>query len=150
MKIIVLYTCTIAWIAHAYIHCLSPHVGVDIQPSVPNIPTLEGGGGGGVGGPGRPRGGDGGTSIGGGGDGGDGGSGVGGSGGGDGQVMVCIELATGNLQRNVTVTVMTISSLTSTGILSSPTPVHTPTSKHIATTCSYYCRTGILKCKVCR
>ena len=89
--------------------------GVDIQSSVPNIPTLEGGSGG-IGGPGRP-GGDGGTNNGGGGDGGDGGSGGGGSGdsGGDGQVMVCIELATGNLQRNVTVTVMTISSPTSTG-----------------------------------
>ena len=101
---------------HAYyIHCHSAHVGVDIQPSVPNIPTLEGGGGGGVGGPGRPGGGDGGTSNGGGSDGSDGGSGVGGSGGGDGQMMVCIELATGNLQRNVTVTVTTISSPTSTG-----------------------------------
>ena len=91
---------------------------MDIQPSITNIPTLEGGGSG-IGGPGRP-GGDGGTSNGGGGDGGDGGDGMSGGGGsgdsgGDGQVMVCIELATGNLQRNVTVTVMTISSLTSTG-----------------------------------
>ena len=95
------------------------HTDVDIQPSVPNIPTLEGGGGGGVGGPGRP-GGDGGTSNGGGGEGGVGGSGGGdivgsGGAGGDGQVMVCIELASGNLQRNVTVNVMTISSPTSTG-----------------------------------
>ena len=90
--------------------------GIDIQPSVPSIPTLEGGGGG-IGGPGRP-GGDGGTNNGRGGDGGDGGSGGGGSGdsGGDSQVMVCIELAIGNLQRNVTITVMTISSPTSTGI----------------------------------
>ena len=94
--------------------------GVDIQSSVLNIPTLEGGSGG-IGGPGRP-GEDGETNNGGGGDGGDGGSGGGGSGGGgsgdsggDGQVMVCIELATGNLQRNVTVTVMTISTPTSTG-----------------------------------
>jgi hypothetical protein len=37
-------------------------------------------------------------------------------------VMVCIELATGNLQRNVTVTVMTISSPTSTGNEHSPFP----------------------------
>ena len=98
--------------------------GVDIQPSVPNIPTLEGGGGG-IGGPGRP-GGDGGTNNGGGSDGGDDGSGGGGSSGdsgGDGQVMVCIELATGNLQRNVTVTVMTISSPTSTGNQYSPHPL---------------------------
>ena len=98
------------------------YIGVDIQPSVPSIPTLEGGAaGGGIGVPGRP-GGNGGTNNGGGSDGDDGGdgeSGGGGSGdsGGDGQVMVCIELATGNLQRNVTVTAMTISSPTSTGII---------------------------------
>ena len=99
-----------------YQYHLSLCKGVDIQPSVPNIPTLEGGGGS-IGGPGRP-GGDGGTNTGGGSDGGDDGSGGGGSSGdsgGDGQVMVCIELAAGNLQRNVTVTVMTISSPTSTG-----------------------------------
>ena len=92
--------------------------GVDIQPSVPNIPTLEGGGSG----IGRPGGGGGNTNggrdgNGGGGDnGGDDGSGGGGSGdSGGGQVMVCIELATGNLQRNVTVNAMTVSSPTSTG-----------------------------------
>ena len=42
----------------------------------------------------------------------------GGDGGGEGvnpQAMVCIELASGNLQRNVTVRVMTISSSTATG-----------------------------------
>lgn len=42
----------------------------------------------------------------------------GGDGGGDGsgpQAMVCIELASGNLQRSVSVRVMTVSSLTSTG-----------------------------------
>ena len=85
---------------------------MDIQPFVPNIPTLEGGG---IGGLGRPGGADGGTSNGGGGDGGMSGGGGSGDSGGDGQVMVCIELAAGNLQRNVTVTVMTVSSPTSTG-----------------------------------
>ena len=43
----------------------------------------------------------------------------GGDGGGEGnnlQAMVCIELATGNLQRNVSVRVMTISSSTATGL----------------------------------
>lgn len=78
---------------------------MDVKPSEPNVPTVEGGGGGGDGGDG-------------GGDGGDGGDGSGttdGSGVGDAQVMVCIELASGNLQRNVTLTVMTVSSPTSTG-----------------------------------
>ena len=45
-----------------------------------------------------------------------GGRGVGGaSGSGDSQVMVCIELATGNLQRNLTLIAMTIDSPTATG-----------------------------------
>ena len=61
--------------------------GVSVQPSVPNVAVSEGGGGG---------------------DGdGDDGSGP--------QAMVCVELASGNLQRNVSVRVMTISSPTSTG-----------------------------------
>ena len=61
--------------------------GVSVQPSVPNVAVSEGGGGG---------------------DGdGDDGSGP--------QAMVCVELASGNLQRNVSVRVMTISSITSTG-----------------------------------
>ena len=37
------------------------------------------------------------------------------SGSGDSQVMVCIELATGSLQRNITLIAMTIESPTSTG-----------------------------------
>ena len=82
---------------------------MDIQPPVPNIPTVEGGGGGDGGG--GSDGGDGG----GGSDGGDGGGGSGGSANVDGEVMVCIELTRGNLQRNVTVAVSTFSSTTSTG-----------------------------------
>ena len=74
-----------------------------MAPSQPDIPTTEGGGGIGGGGDG----GDGGTT------GGGGGGGGGGSGTGDGEVMVCIELETGNLQRNVTLTAMTVSSPTS-------------------------------------
>ena len=58
-----------------------------MQPSTPNVAVSEG-------------------------DGGDGGGGGEGSGP---QAMVCIELASGNLQRNVSVNVMTISSPTSTG-----------------------------------
>ena len=69
------------------IKCYSSHVGVSVQPSVPNVAVSEGG---------------------------DGGAGGGGEGG-DPQAMVCIELASGNLQRNVSVRVMTISSPTSTG-----------------------------------
>ena len=72
-----------------------------MAPSQPDVPTTEGGGGGG----------------GGGGDGGDGGDGEttggGGSGAGDGEVEVCVELETGNLQRNITLTAMTIPSLAS-------------------------------------
>ena len=69
-----------------------------MAPSQPDIPTTEGGGG-----------------TGGGGDDGDGGTtgGDGGSGAGDGEVMVCIELETGNLQRNVTLMAMTVPSLAS-------------------------------------
>ena len=63
---------------------------------------MEGGGGDGGGG----------SDTGGGSDGGDG---NGGSGAGDGDVMVCLELTEGNLQRNVTLTAMTVSSPTSTG-----------------------------------
>ena len=69
-----------------------------MAPSQPDVPTTEGGGGGGDGGDG----GDGGTTGGG-----------GGSGAGDGEVMVCVELETGNLQRNVTLTAMTVPSLAS-------------------------------------
>lgn len=58
-----------------------------MQPSVPNVAVSEGGTG-------------------------DGGGGGDGSGP---QAMVCIELASGNLQRNVSVRVMTISSPASTG-----------------------------------
>lgn len=77
---------------------------MNVQPTVPNVPTTEGGGGTGTGG-----------GTGGGGDNGDNG-GVGGSGtAGDGEVMVCLELASGNLQRNVTLTAMTVSSPLSTG-----------------------------------
>lgn len=79
--------------------------GVSVQPSVSNIPTLESG---------DVRGnGETGTNVGG---------GMGGSGGGDdtdggiGQVMVCLDLTSGNLQRNVSVNVMTLSSPTSTGL----------------------------------
>ena len=61
-------------------------VGVSVQPSVPNVAVSEGGSG------------DGGDSE-----------------GSNPQAMVCIELASGNLQRNVSVRVMTISSPTSTG-----------------------------------
>ena len=56
-----------------------------MQPSVPNVAVSEGGDG----------------------DGGGDGSGP--------QAMVCIELASGNLQRSVSVRVMTVSSPTSTG-----------------------------------
>ena len=66
-----------------------------MAPSQPDVPTTEGGGGGGDGG-------DGGTTGGG-----------GGSGAGDGEVEVCVELETGNLQRNVTLTAMTVASLAS-------------------------------------
>ena len=68
-----------------------------MAPSQPDVPTTEGGGGGGGGGD------DGGTT----------GGGGGGSGAGDGEVMVCVELETGNLQRNVTLTAMTVPSLAS-------------------------------------
>lgn len=60
---------------------------VNVQPSTPDVSGSEGGGGGG-----------GGT-------------------GGDPQVMVCIELATGFLQRDIAVNVQTESSPTSTGCL---------------------------------
>lgn len=63
---------------------------MSVQPSTPDVAATEGGDGGGDGG-------DGGD---------DGGS----------QAMVCIELASGNLQRNVSVRVMTISSPSSTGL----------------------------------
>ena len=60
-----------------------------MQPSTPNVAVSEGG-----------TGGDGGMT----------GSGP--------QAVVCIELASGNLQRNVSVRVMTISSPTATGLIS--------------------------------
>ena len=86
----------------------SPISGVNVQPSVPSIPTVEGGGGSGTGGGGGGTGGDGGVN----------GTDTGGSGdtADSGQVMVCVELASGNLQRNVSVNVMTVSSPYSTGI----------------------------------
>ena len=77
-----------------------------VKPSSPSVSSSEGGGGGGGGG---------------GGDGSDSGmSGdvlvdYNGDGLADSQAMVCFELASGNLQRNVTVNVMTIPSNTSTG-----------------------------------
>ena len=64
-------------------------LGVSVQPSTPNVAVSEGGGTGGGGG---------------------GGTGTGP------QAMVCIQLASGNLQRDVSVRVMTISSPTATGI----------------------------------
>ena len=72
-----------------------------MAPSQPDVPTTEGGGGGSDGGDGGD-GGDSGTTGGG-----------GGSGAGDGEVEVCVELETGNLQRNVTLTAMTVASLAS-------------------------------------
>ena len=72
-----------------------------MAPSQPDVPTTEGGGGGGGGGGDGGDGGDGGTT------------GGGGSGAGDGEVEVCVELETGNLQRNITLTAMTIPSLAS-------------------------------------
>ena len=82
---------------------------MNVQPSIPNVPTVEGGGDTGT------RGGD---------NGGDGGSGdggrddvTGGSGAGNSKVEVCLELETGNLQRNVTLTAMTFSTPISTGAL---------------------------------
>lgn len=81
-----------------------------MQPSVPSIPTIEGGGVRGNRGTGTNS----------------GGGGIVGSGarGGDGsgsavadlsQVAVCLELTSGNLQRNVSVNVITLSSPISTG-----------------------------------
>ena len=84
---------------------------MNVRPSVPSIPTLEGGG------TGTGGGGNGGTGGGGTGGNGDGGSGGDASGNGNGQVEVCIELSSGNLQRNVSVNVATVSSPTSTGML---------------------------------
>ena len=80
--------------------------GVNVSPSIPNLATVEGGGGDGDGGSDTGEGSDGG---------GGGGDGTGGSGAGDGEVMVCLELTEGNLQRNITLTAMTVSSPTSTG-----------------------------------
>ena len=74
-----------------------------MAPSQPDVPTTEGGGGGGGGGDGGD-GGDGGTA---------GGGGGGGSGAGDGEVEVCVELETGNLQRSITLMAMTVPSLAS-------------------------------------
>lgn len=84
---------------------------VDIRPSTPSISTLEGSGDGarGIGGisgdGGMERNGNVGDDI------------FIGSGDDSGydEVVVCIELANGNLQRNVSVNVMTISSPASTG-----------------------------------
>ena len=67
-------------------------LGVSVQPSTPNVAVSEDGGTGGS-------------------DGGDSGTGTGP------QAMVCIELASGSLQRDVSVRLMTISSPTATGIL---------------------------------
>ena len=64
--------------------------GVSVQPSSPEVAVSEGGDGDG--------GGTGGTGS-------------------DPQAMVCVELTSGNLQRNVSVRVMTISSPTATGLL---------------------------------
>ena len=92
----------------------SYYADVNVRPSVPSIPTLEGGGTG-TGGDGN--GGAGGGGTGGNGNGGSGGDATLGSGNGSGQVEVCIELSSGNLQRNVSVNVATVSSPTSTGML---------------------------------
>ena len=82
-----------------------------VRPSAPNVPILEGGDtGGGGGGGGGDNGGTGGN-----GDSGSGTTDAPGSGSGSGQVEVCIELSSGNLQRNVSVNVATVSSPTSTG-----------------------------------
>ena len=71
-------------------HSFFTHTGpVSVQPSTPNVAVSEGGTGGG--------------------------DGMTGSGA---QAVVCIELASGNLQRNVSVRVMTISSPTATGLIS--------------------------------
>ena len=51
------------------------------------------------------------------------------SGSGDSQVMVCIELATGNLGRNITLIAMTIDSPTSTGIYTCTCIVEPPIKK---------------------
>ena len=108
-----------------YVTCVIPDV--DVRPSIPSIPTLEGGGGRRGTGDAGSDGGDSGN----GGDSGDGGLEISGDGGdsniffgsgdiddstvGNGEFVVCIELASGNLQRNVSVNVMTVSSPTSTG-----------------------------------
>ena len=68
-----------------------------IQPLVPSVKAVEGGGTNGK----RDDGGDNG--------------GMSSSGSGDSLAMVCIELALGNLQRNLTLIAMTIDSPTATG-----------------------------------
>ena len=83
--------------------CSPPVLGVVIQPTISSVAATEGGGG-----KKRSDGSDGGT-------GGEVGVVGGASGSGDSQVMVCIELATGNLQRNLTLIAMTIDSPTATG-----------------------------------
>ena len=86
--------------------CL-PALAVSVQPTISSVAATEGGGG-------KKRS-DGSNGEDGGGV---GGRGMGGaSGSGDSQVMVCIELATGNLQRNLTLIATTIDSPTATGNL---------------------------------
>ena len=80
------------------------HPDIDIRPLIQSVSATEGGGG--KNGK-RDDGSDPGGAV--------GGGGIVSSGSGDSQVMVCIELATGNLQRNVTLIAMTIDSPTSTG-----------------------------------
>ena len=79
--------------------------GVNVQPVVPTVAPTEGG---------RQT--DSGATDGGGNGNTGGGTDVNGSGATrDGEVIVCLELTSGNLQRNVTLAAMTVSSPTSTG-----------------------------------
>ena len=100
--------------------------GVNVQPSVPNIPTV--GGGGSTGGGGKDTGG-------GGSDGGNGTEQWCNASDSDGQVMVCLELASGNLQRNVTVNVMTVSSPYSTGGIQSTAKLVSIKKKRFVVAC---------------
>ena len=101
------FSCELVYYVLSYYTILA---GVNVQPAVPNVATTEGGGrtdsgttdGGGNGNTG------GGTNV--------TSGGIGGSGAtGNGEVMVCLELTRGNLQRNVTLGARTVSSPTSTG-----------------------------------
>lgn len=76
---------------------------MNVQPSLLNVPTVEGSGRGSSG----DNGSDGGTES--------GDDSIDAGIAGNGEVEVCIELETGNLQRNVTLTAVTFSSSTSTG-----------------------------------